>query len=193
MPSIWGNLYKLLKKNHFQAVCKFKEKNVERVEENETNMEVFSVKNKNKNVEKIKQKKKDNNFDLDMQMDTRSEVTLIPGNFWEHIGKPTLRKSSLLIRQFDRSVIKILGYFGGSLELEDKFEEIPVFVTTCNNNLGLLENDVLNINFTKLINEIKMEKTGKLKNYKASLNSKKMLSPFIMRHKNYQYICCHKK
>ena len=36
-----------------------KKKNVERVEENENNMEVFSVKNKNKNVEEIEQKKKD--------------------------------------------------------------------------------------------------------------------------------------
>ena len=47
-------------------------------------MKVFSV-NNNKNVEKIEQKKKDiilkvkiNNFDLDMQMDTSSEVMLIP-------------------------------------------------------------------------------------------------------------------
>ena len=38
-----------LKKKHFQAVYKFKKKNVERVEENKTNMEVFSVKYKNKN------------------------------------------------------------------------------------------------------------------------------------------------
>ena len=86
-----------LKKNYFQVVCKFQKKNVERVEENETNMEVFSVKNKNKNVEKIEQKKKDiilkvkiNNFDLDIQMDTSSEVMLIPRSFWERIGKPTL-------------------------------------------------------------------------------------------------------
>ena len=52
MPCICENLYKLLKKNHFQAVCKFKIKNIERAEENETNMEVCSVKNKNKNSEK---------------------------------------------------------------------------------------------------------------------------------------------
>ena len=51
-------------------------------------MKVFSVKKKNKNVEKIERKKKDiiikvkvNNFDLDMQMDTGSEQTLIPKNF----------------------------------------------------------------------------------------------------------------
>ena len=49
-------------------------------------MEVFSVKNKNKNVEKIEQKEKQNvivkvkinNFGLDRQMATSSEVTLIP-------------------------------------------------------------------------------------------------------------------
>ena len=45
--SIWENSYKLLKKKYFQALFKFKKKNVERVKENETNMEVFSVENKN--------------------------------------------------------------------------------------------------------------------------------------------------
>ena len=95
---------KLLKKNHFPAVCKFKKKSIERVAENETNMEVFSVKNKIKNVKKKKigQKKKDiilkikiNNFDLHMQVDTVSELRLIPKNSWERAGNPTLRKSSL--------------------------------------------------------------------------------------------------
>ena len=57
--STFGKTYtNCLKKTHFQAVCKFKKKNAERVEENKTNMGVFSVKNKNKNVEKIEQKKK---------------------------------------------------------------------------------------------------------------------------------------
>ena len=145
-----------------QYVILKRKKKLEIVEENETNMEVFSVKNKNKNVEKNEQKKKDiilkvkiNNFDLDMQMDTDSEVTFIPKKFWEHIGKPTLRKSSLQLRQFDGSVIKTLGYFEGSLELEDEFELIPIIITTCKKNHGLL---VLNMNSTKLINEIKIEK-----------------------------------
>ena len=57
-------------------------------------MEVFSMKNKNKIVEKIEQKKdiilkvKIRKFDLDMQMDTGSEVTLIPkkilGTHWKN-------------------------------------------------------------------------------------------------------------
>ena len=35
-----------------------------------------------------------------------------------------------------------------------------------------------------------MEKTGKLKNYKASIKFKE--TPFTMRHENYQYICFYK-
>ena len=88
---------------------------------------------------------------------------LIPKNFWERTGKPTLWKSSLLLCQFDGSVIKTLEYFEGSLELEDKFEVIPIIVTSCKKNHRLLGNDVLNINSTKLINEIKMEKKWKVK------------------------------
>ena len=50
-------------------------------------------------------------------MDTGSELTLIPKDIWECIRKLTLRKSSLQLRQFDWSVIKILGYFGRFLEV----------------------------------------------------------------------------
>ena len=42
-----------LKKKHFQAVCKLKKENVDRVEENETNMEVFSVKKQKQERRKI--------------------------------------------------------------------------------------------------------------------------------------------
>ena len=139
------------------------------------------------NLEKNGTKKKDiilkvkiNNFDLDMQMDTGSEVTLTPRNFWERFGKPTLRKSSLLLRQFDGSVIKTLGYLEGSLELVEKFEVMPIIVKTCKKNRGLLGNDELNINSTKLINEMKMEKSGKLKNYKASLKLKEKVTVHLL-------------
>ena len=63
------------------------------------------------------------------------------------------------------------------MELENKFEVIPIIVTICKKNHKLLGKDVLNINSTKLINEIKMEKTGKLKNYKASLKLKENVTP----------------
>ena len=85
-------------------------------------------------IKKVKIK----NFDLDMQMDTSSEAALIPKNFWEHIGKPISWKNNLLFCQFDGSVIKTSRYFEGSLELEDKFEVIPIIVTTCKKNHRLL-------------------------------------------------------
>ena len=62
------------------------------------------------------------------------------------------------------------------MELEDKFEVIPIIVTTCKKNHGLLGNYVLNINSTKLINEIKLEKTGKVKKFKVSLKLKENVS-----------------
>ena len=71
-------------------------------------------------------------------MDTGSEVMLIPKNFWERFRMPTLRKSKLLLRQFDELVIKTLRYFEGSLELEDKFEVKPIIVSTCEKNHSLL-------------------------------------------------------
>ena len=54
----WEDLYKLLKNERFSSSMqiqkrkkkKRKRKNIERVEENENNMEVFSVKNKKYNV-----------------------------------------------------------------------------------------------------------------------------------------------
>ena len=112
-------------------------------------------------------------------MDTGCEVTLITRNFRERIGKQILRKSSLVICQFDGSVIKTLGYFEGSLELEGKFELIPIIVITCKKNHGLLGNNVLTMNSTILINEIKLEKTRKLANYKSSLKFKKCY-PFLL-------------
>ena len=89
MPSIWEDLCKLLKKEPFSSSMQIWKKSLERVEENETTMQVFSIKNKN-----IMLKVKINNSNLDMQMDTGSEVTLIPRNFWECIGKSTFERAS---------------------------------------------------------------------------------------------------
>ena len=70
------------------------------------------------------------------------------------MGKSSLRKSCFPHFQFDGSVIKTFG----SLDLEDKLEVIPTIVATCKKNYSLLRNDVLNVNSTKLINNINMEK-----------------------------------
>ena len=135
---------------------------------NETNMEVFfSKKQKRECGENWTEEKKGiilrvkiNNFDLDMQMDTGNAYTKkFLGTYW---------KANFTKEQFTTSTIwrvshKILVFFEGSLELEDKFKVIPIMVTTCKKNHRLLGNDVLSINSTKLIDEIKMEKNWKVK------------------------------
>ena len=88
------------------------------------------------------------------------------------MGKPRLKKSNVQLRQFDGSVIAIMGYFEGSIELKEKYEVVPIIVTNCRKTHDLLGNDVFKINSTKLINEIEMEKRGKLKNYEARLKLK---------------------
>ena len=81
------------------------------------------------------------------------------------------KRGSLQLSQFDGSVIKTLRYFEGSLELEDKFEVIPIIVTICKKNHGLIGNDVLNINSTKLIDDTEMEKKQKVKRVKKKCYS----------------------
>ena len=56
--------------------------------------------------------------------------------------------------------------------MEDKLEVIPIIVRTCKKNHKLHENDVLNINSTKLI-----AKTGKLKNNEPGLKLKENVTP----------------
>ena len=69
---------------------------------------------------------------------------------------------------------KTLRYFEGSLELENKFEVIPIIVTICKKNHRLLGSYVLNINYTKLFNG----KNRKVKkNFKAILKLKENVTP----------------
>ena len=114
MSSIWEDLYKLLKKELFSSSMQIqKEKRWKIWRKRNQYGSLFSKKQKQECRKKLNGRKKKillkikiNNFDLDMQMDTGSEVTLIPKNFLECIGKPTLRKSCFQLRQFDGSVIE---------------------------------------------------------------------------------------
>lgn len=57
-----------------------------------------------------------NGITFAIQVDMGSDVTLMPRNFWEKMGKSKLRKSNLNLKQFDGSVIKTLGSFKGTFE-----------------------------------------------------------------------------
>ena len=88
MVGIWEDLYKLLKKEPFSNNMQIqKEKNWKSWRKRNKYASLFSKKQKQKCRKKIEEKKKDfllkvkiKNFDLDMQMDTGSEV------MWEISG-----------------------------------------------------------------------------------------------------------
>ena len=61
-----------------------------------------------------------------MQVDTGSDTTLIPVNFWQNLGKLKLQKSTLQLKQFDGTIIKILSTFKGTFETKKRFEIIPI-------------------------------------------------------------------
>ena len=146
MPSLWEALYKEPKKRTiFKQYANSKRKLLKSWRKRNQYGCLFSKKQKQE-CRKIEPKEKDillkvkvNNFDLDMQIDTGSEFKLIPRHFWECTGKPTLRKSSLILCQFDESVKKKNGDFEGSLELEDNFEVIPIIETTNKRSMDFFE------------------------------------------------------
>lgn len=97
-----------------------------------------------------------NNTNLDMQMDTGNKVTLIPRNIWEQLGKPKWQKTYLYLQQFDACYTNQWG-FEGLLELDKRFETMPVIVVNCTKHHGLVGNYVLKLNSIKLINAVNAE------------------------------------
>ena len=58
-----------------------------------------------------------------MEVDTGSDITLIPVSFWQDLGKPILKKKSALwLKQLDGTIIITLGTFEGTSETKNRFE-----------------------------------------------------------------------
>ena len=114
-----------------------------------------------------------------MQVDTGSDITLIPVNFWQDLGQPMLKKPALQLKQFDGTIIKTLGTFEGTFETKNHFEIIPITVVVCTKDHGLLGIDVLKVETSKLVSFMKSEEQeiGLLKGYKASIRLKENYHP----------------
>ena len=106
-----------------------------------------------------------------MQVDTGSDVTLIPLNFWQDLGKPRLKKSTLQLKQFDGIIMKTLSTFESTFETKNRFEIILITVVACTEDNGLLGIDVLKVETSKFVNSIESEEQeiGLVKGYKASI------------------------
>ncbi|PAA86570.1 hypothetical protein BOX15_Mlig030946g1 [Macrostomum lignano] len=81
---------------------------------------------------------------LRMQLDTGAEISLIPSNHWELLGRPPLRKTRRILRQFDGSIITCLGEFTATWETESQFHTVDLVVTAAQKSHGLLGMDNLN-------------------------------------------------
>ena len=106
---------------------------------------------------KIREKVKINGKYFHMQVDTGSDITLIPVNFWPDLGKPRLKKSTLQRKQFNGTIIKTLATFEGTFETKNRLEIIPIIVVACTKDHGLLGIDVLKVDTSKLVNSMKLE------------------------------------
>ena len=114
-----------------------------------------------------------------MQGDTGSDITLIRVNFWQVLRKPWLKKSALRLKQFDGTIIKILGIFGSTFGTKNRFEIIPITVGEYTKDDWLLGIDVLKVDTSKLVNSMESEEQeiGLLKGYKASIHLKENPHP----------------
>ena len=114
-----------------------------------------------------------------MQVDTGSDITLNPVDFWQDLGKPRLKKSALQQKQFDGIIIKTLGIFNSRFETKNCLEIIPITVMAYIKDHGLLDIDVLKVNTLKLVNSMESEEQEieLLKGYKASNHLKENYHP----------------
>jgi len=153
------------KKNHFQSVCRSSSKKVDQVETEDT-ASVFALQaNNSSSLTTVKL----DDQEVAMQVDTGSQVTLIPRNIWQDLGRPVLKKCGLSLKQFDGSKIALLGKFEAVVESHKHFCLAEVIVADCNKSHGLLGMDVLQVDATSMVNTVRVEEVGRLKDFKADI------------------------
>ena len=174
-------------RNHFSKVCK-KQKSksshhVDNLHETYNDLEeqsvhqVFSLNAGKSSMKCIKM----NNRILQMQIDTGSDVTIIPKNFWEELNKPKLSKVRITLKQFDGTKIDTLGRFTAVLEVDGHLKPVDVIVTKCTKSHGLIGTDMLCIDPSAIpihsTNVIEEGKIGCLKGFRARLILKENARP----------------
>ena len=172
-PAFGKNCQKCVKLNHFKNVSKSSikyERKVDEIEKDDAS--VYSIIMNDSNSET---NVKINDCNIKMQVDTGSQVTIIPRNFWELMSKPNLQKFYLCVKQFDGTIIKVLGEFEAKLETKSKINIVRIIVADCTKNHGLI--GIIKINATNLVNNVEPIVQGQLVNYNANILIKCGIQP----------------
>ena len=85
------------------------------------------------------------------------------------LGRPKLNRCSLKLKQFDESVIKLLGKFESTIETANRINLAQVIVADCHKDHGLIGTDILKIDTESMIYHVMKETLGTLKGFKAQI------------------------
>ena len=172
------------RRNHFAIVCQSKQvKATNEIQADAVSCEEEDVADVFVMTTPRKKTMKDVIIDgcaLLMQVDTGSDATIIPNNFWRKMGSPKLNKSYVKLRQFDGSVIKTTGEFQALIEVDGKYSTAKVIVSDCCKPHGLLGTNVISFKSEALqVHEASGENApvGMLKNFKARIQLASNYSP----------------
>ena len=83
------------------------------------------------------------------------------------------------LKQFDGTIIKIIGTFEGTFESTNRFKIILITVVASTKDHGILGIDRVKVDTSKLVNSMESEgkKIGLLKGYKANIHLKENYHP----------------
>ena len=184
-PAFGKTCVKCQKKNHFARVCRGKpvvfdrsahhlERDIAADDEDEASTSeihtdfVFSI-NHSTNNSSLRQVSIEG-CKIAMQLDSGSQVSIIPKNLWEDLGKPALKKTSTQLKQFDGTIIKTLGCFTAMIEYGNRYFATELTVANCIKRHGLLGTDVLSFDQVSVcVNKVEQVDEGCLKGFKASI------------------------
>ena len=192
-PAYGKTCQKCSKRNHFAKVCRSVQAIVaeDAQIDNHNVAPVFAVgvNTAEGGTKQSFSKLKIAGVELDMQLDSGSEATIIPKNFWVKLGEPKLTRTKSRLHQFDGTEIKTAGEFQACVELRDCFTMTNVVVAECHKHHGLVGTNVLQIDFEAMhVNNLSNKHVhanyvarpvGCLKNFKASIILKENVQPIF--------------
>ena len=77
-----------------------------------------------------------NTAEVQLQLDTGSDLTIINEDTWKMLGSPTLSAANTVVRAVTGEIVPLKGSFQASLEILGRRATLDIVVTNCQNLLG---------------------------------------------------------